>query len=307
MKIEQLFENLVEMPMTGYGVVGDDNTKHKLRKVIGYHNHNSIFTKTDRHLIKIGRADTEKFFQKTPFNFRIFFANIKGQEMHSFGEDLRNFITPKNFEDLIEDMYRNIHTIPNPDYRELSPNIKEEFIELYKKVVSDNSESITVVLFGNKADDYAPMTPWIIAHRISHILTGNNYDKHNYKMAVMEITRYIREHWQLDYILPDLALFRMLGTFASARRSENNNNTHLNRTGEFIHECFAQYIRFGKVRLNKYPEEKIKNFKHSRSNDEISEQVKETLAGMISELGDIMKTMFDDALAEVVGKIGVLA
>jgi hypothetical protein len=126
---------------------------------------------------------------------------------------------------------------------------------------------ITIFFTNNSAADKVPLTSWLIAHRIGHSMAATyrkRYNDNSIKPFMMEIERGLRdlltdcygvslEHsrgeliYSNKYIIRNL--FESIGKFRSARMKK------LPRTGEFIYECFAQYLLAdGNLSFNPPPE-----------------------------------------------------
>lgn len=128
--------------------------------------------------------------------------------------------------------------------------------------IQPDDDKISVLVTNNIGSPKYPLTPWIIAHRMSHAMFRNfSYDIHKHSIA------------QMDYLLGRFAGFEKwfgcaIGTTRSCRQRT------LARTGELYHELFAQCLLTGRVRL-KHIENRVlhrmrgrnKEYKYFSDND----------------------------------------
>lgn len=182
---------------------------------------------------------TQKFFEKTPYEFRIFVSNIKPSYMH---------------------------------YGEIDQKTLAEFLgpQAAAQIMSDTQNAITVVYAGNnKALGQIPLTPWIMAHKLGHIMQSEPRIMGIFAPAFKKASDYL--YVTADKILNNCygqpfrragiwglgpgrnnsedyeKLWRALGTMRSARKGEVT-------MGEFKHELFAQYIHSGTITFNPLPQ-----------------------------------------------------
>jgi hypothetical protein len=123
---------------------------------------------------------------------------------------------------------------------------------------SPGEQDITILFVGNAAAERVPLTPWTIAHRIGHSFAATFRKKYNdnsikyfekeindsliglLKAYGVDTEKYNRFSsvgsviFSNDYVIRNL--LESIGKFRSARMKK------LPRTGEFIYECFAQYL-----------------------------------------------------------------
>ena len=187
---------------------------------------------------------TQKFFEKTPYNFRILVSNIKPPHLYN---------GPVNQKTLAQ------------------------FVgaDAAATVFSNTADSINVVLVGNNAglsNGAFPLTPWIMAHRFGHMmnhdkvmlgLVGNAYEKAHYYMFNIANKIFVecynmpkpgfdllsRNTAKIDFVHPINyynLLWNAIGTMRSARTGRSD-------MGEFRHEMFAQYIQSGAITFNPLP------------------------------------------------------
>jgi len=251
------------------------------------------FRGADKKLVvhPTNQIKAQKFFEKTPYDFRLFFSNISGTGRYS-------------------------------EYGVMSTdNIKEIFKDQAESIIDRHEDAITVVFVGNKGDSKVPLTPWIMAHRFGHAvqatdrMSGWSTWKEAEKMFFGSVNELLDEYYgkASDYgkvpkwnFTPEYnALFNAIGTQRSSRKGE------IRRPYEFLYEIFAQYLKTGSVEFNPLPNNlgygrkawgtptKYLNLKSDYNNDPDRKQAAERLA-------NDMGYMFDDVLSSSVGKIFVM-
>jgi len=139
---------------------------------------------------------------------------------------------------------------------------------------------ITIFFTNNSAAEKVALTSWLIAHRIGHSMAATyrkRYNDNSIQPFMREIDRGIRElltdcygvsleHGRNELIYSNQHivrnLFESIGKFRSARMKK------LPRTGEFIYECFAQYLLAdGELSFNEPPENLTDSNKKAWGND----------------------------------------
>jgi len=142
-------------------------------------------------------------------------------------------------------------------------------VEIGKDIPVPSEDSITIVFTNNTAAEKVPLTYWTIAHRIGHAFdaterrgyrVGNYRDTffrrldnlldnilkecYNYNISKSSNNRYLI--YQSKYEIRNF--FESIGKFRSARLKK------INRTTEFVFECFAQYLLSnGNLTFNDFP------------------------------------------------------
>ena len=256
------------------------------------------FRGPDKKLVvhPVNQLKAQKFFEKTPYDFRLFFSNIPGTGRYS-------------------------------EYGPVQPDaIKQIFKDQAEQILKDSDDAITVVFVGNTGDSKVPMTPWIMAHRFGHAIQAgtrknggwsawNEAEKHFFNAINNTLEEYYGKvykgantyntavKWDLT---PEYnALFNAIG----AQRSSRSNQ--IKRPYEFLYEMFAQYLGTGNITLNPLPSNltygrkvfgnptKYMNIKPEFRNEGERQQASEILARD-------MELMFDDVLSSSVGKIFVM-
>ena len=252
------------------------------------------FRGVDKRLIPhpTSQLKTQKFFEQTPYDFRLFFSNVPGTG--KFGE-----------------------------YGIMSPNqIRNNFNkEIADQVINGSEDTITVLFVGNRGDSKVMMTPWIMAHRIGHAVARTTYTQGNkgaWREAEQHFFRNINEILRDYYNIKTVnqfdtqvnwnlrqqysALFNAIGTQRSSRKEL------IKRPYEFFYEMFAQYIGTGHVTLNPLPVSKEYGRKAwGRSTQSLRTGNIGDEAKYITEtLAHDMEIMFSDVLSSLVGKILVM-
>jgi hypothetical protein len=237
-----------------------------------------------------------KFFEKTPYDFRLFFSNMPGTGKYS-------------------------------EHGPMTPEeIKKVFGPQADAILQDSEDAITVVFVGNKGDRKVMLTPWMMAHRFGHAIQAGvrknggwsawgEAEKHFFTTINSTLEEYygkIKSQTpgvtsKVNYNLtPEYnALFNAIGTQRSSRSGE------IRRPYEFLYELFAQYLGTGKVTLNPLPSNlgygrkawgnptNFMNIKPEFRDESERAHASEMLAGD-------MQMMFDDVLSNSVGKIFVM-
>ena len=260
------------------------------------------FKGVDKRLVPhpTNQIKTQKFFEKTPYDFRLFFSNIPGTGKYSE-------TGPVNAQQL-----------------------QKMFGEQAQPIIEDSENAITVVFVGNSGDSKVMMTPWIMAHRFGHAIqaggrksggwsTWAEAEKHFFNSVNTMLEEYYgkaafeKGHPSLATKAPmktDLtpeynALFNAIGTQRSSRSGE------IKRPYEFLYELFAQYLGTGNVTFNPLPGNlgygrqvfgnptKYMNIKPEYRDESERQEATQTLA-------NDMHYMFDDVLSSSVGQIFVM-
>ena len=258
------------------------------------------FKATDRKLVPHPKTQmkTQKFFNKSPYDFRLFFSNIPGTGKYAeLGE-------------VDEDTL-----------------IKIFGVEQAYKIKAGSQYSITVVFVGNSGVDKVMMTPWIMAHRFGHAVQVNSRssqwhvwreaEEHFFRNVNSMLEEYYgkiynriwqtrRTEFKTDMSAEYNALFNAIGTQRSSRSNK------IKRPYEFLYEIFAQYLGTGHIKFNPLPTNlgygrqvwgNPTNFLHIKS--EYRNDL-EDLAHATDILARDMEHMFNDVLAHCEGRIYVM-
>ncbi len=235
-----------------------------------------------------------RFFEQTPYDFRLFFSNVPGTGKYS-------------------------------EHGPMSPEqIKQIFGEQASEIIDGSEDAITVVYVGNKGDSKVMLTPWMMAHRFGHAINAGARNKNwtawgeaeNYFFQT--VNNLLDEHYgkvpatkppgrnMLFQLTPEYnALFNAMGTQRSSKAGQ------IRRPYEFLYELFAQYLGTGKVTLNPLPTNlgygrrvfgnptKYMNIKPEYRDEGERKQAADSLAYT-------MELLFNDVLSDSVGKIFVM-
>lgn len=288
MKINEIISESVvdEMALKQFTPMGDFNKPGPFKGV-------------DKRLVPhpTNQLKTAKFFEQTPYDFRLFFSNISG--------------TGK--------------------YSETGPVTAEQLQGMFgdqaNQIVQDHEDAITVVFVGNSGDSKVMMTPWIMAHRFGHAIQAGarrNRGWHVWteteKHFFGQINSMLEEYYgkpasRQSYISPqpmkmDLtpeynALFNAIGTQRSSRSGE------IKRPYEFLYEIFAQYLGTGDVKFNPLPTNLgygRKNWGNPSRYMNIKPELRDESdrSDATQTLANDMRHMFDDVLSSSVGNIYVM-
>jgi hypothetical protein len=284
-------KNMDEMALSSYKTFGDFTKPGPFRGA-------------DKRLIPHPKSElkTQKFFENTPYDFRLFFSNEPG-----FGR-----------------------------YSEYGPMSPDEIQKLFPKeqaeaIINGHDDAITVVFVGNKGDSKVMLTPWIMAHRFGHSIQAGARGNKGWsawgeaeKHFFTTINNLLNEYYGKVDRFPDSgygrpksermnfnltpeynALFNAIGTQRSSRSGQ------IKRPYEFLYELFAQYLGTGSIKLNPLPS----NLGYGRKNwgtpskyMNIKPEFRdEAERGQISDmLANDMELMFNDVLSNSVGQIFVM-
>ncbi len=256
------------------------------------------FKGVDKRLVPhpTNQLKTQKFFEQTPYDFRLFFSNIPGTGKYSETGP----VTPQQ--------------------------LQQMFGEQAQPIIEDSDDSITVVFVGNTGDSKVMMTPWIMAHRFGHAIqagvrrnrgwhTWAEAEKHFFTAINGMLEEYYGKAAQAGVrtsapmktdLTPEYnALFNAIGTQRSSRSGE------IKRPYEFLYEIFAQYLGTGNVTFNPLPGNLgygRKNWGNPSQYLNIKPEYRDESdrAEATQTLANDMQYMFDDVLSSSVGQIFVM-
>jgi hypothetical protein len=274
-------EFISEAPLADYQPIGDFNKPGPFRG-------------PDKKLVPhpVNQLKTAKFFEKTPYDFRLFFSNISGTGRYSEFGTMR------------------------PDA------VQEVFGKNAEQILRNSEDTITVVFVGNKGDSKVMLTPWMMAHRIGHAIqagerrgdkngTWRAAEDHFFgtvngiiadyygKKSTNQFGNKVNNSLAKEYN----ALFNAIGTQRSSRNNE------ITRPYEFLYELFAQYLGTGSVTLKPLPKQQDygrKAWGKSTQSLRLNPDAEEDSTYATEVLGRDMELMFDDVLSSIVGKILVM-
>ena len=274
-------EFINEAPLADYQPIGDFNKPGPFRG-------------SDKKLVPhpVNQLKTAKFFEKTPYDFRLFFSNIPGTGKYS-------------------------------EYGPMKPDVLQQvFGEQAEQIMRNSNDTITVVFVGNKGDSKVMLTPWMMAHRIGHAVqagerSGNKNgtwraaEDHFFgtvngiiadyygKKSTNQFGNKVNNSLAKEYN----ALFNAIGTQRSSRNNE------ITRPYEFLYELFAQYLGTGNVTLKPLPKQQDygrKAWGKSTQSLRLNPDAEEDSTYATEVLGRDMDLMFDDVLSSIVGKVLVM-
>jgi hypothetical protein len=270
---------LSEIPVDAFEPIGDFSKGASFRD------------KRDRDLLSnpVTVTKVKDFFKNTSVDFDFYFVNLQGRR--KFAE--LGLVK----EDFVFDDYPH------------GLGIKREQL----KGNGINKDNITVFFVGNSAAEKTPMTAWTIAHRFGHSLRREYAFEELRKWLEKQFEEILTmfnknkpfrtyDNWsdvnKFDKIKAHL--FNQIGTMRSARLGK------IKRYNEFYYELFAQYLKDGKVTLNR-----LKNFiktgtaaygrKETAYTQKIDE-VNDIIAGIERDFGYYA----EDVLGNCVGNIYVM-
>ena len=274
---------VAEAPLADYQPIGDFDKPGPFRGA-------------DKKLIPhpVNQLKAQRFFEKTPYNFRLFFSNIPGTGKYSE------------------------YGIMDPD------TVKIIFGDAGEQIVAGHENAITVVYVGNSGDSKVMLTPWMMAHRLGHaIQVGARGQMRNQQQPWKagedhffgQVNSMLEEYYGKSgqrggnlkaELTPEYnALFNAMGTQRSSRSGE------IRRPYEFLYEIFAQYLGTGAVSFNALPTNlgygrqawgnpsRYLNIKPEYRDEAARKQAAEVLSYD-------MELMFNDALSNAEGKILVM-
>ena len=219
MKVNEI---IIEAPLVDYEPIGfGQNKKGGFRR--------EVDTALVTHPTVIGKV--KKFFSRSHNEFRLFPVQFKG----------------------------------GAKYLETGSVNVDELIKILGKDNSKrildghNKDTITIVYSSNIGANLVPMTPWIMAHRIGHVIRIKNpvWDLGigEFFKAINYILTYyynipVRQGKSMDFekSWAYRSLFTEIGTMRSARQNL------LPRPYEFVYELLAQYINLGVIQFNPAPQ-----------------------------------------------------
>jgi hypothetical protein len=247
------------------------------------------FSKKDIDLISnpINIKKIRDFFDKVDTKFNFYFINSKTPEISDF---IERFSYGRTSKDELKSKY-NIN-IPEP-----------------------KSDEITVVFVSNYGTNLVALTPWIIAHRISHVLTIEPHISKIYSkiFRLIETTLSSIFYWNYSYVNAESTddddtmvwlfhsykdeivnqLYSKLFTFKTAREK------NLQQTNEYIHELFAQFIKSGTVEI-KIPSEFNFVGKPFRARDDFSsEDIRNEEISLIRNVDALLNSMLLQAQGDI--------
>ena len=271
------------MPLTRYERIGDFDKSHSFRHA------------NDRKILTNPRAieKLHKRFAGTSVDFEFYMVNLPGYS---------KFINIGQIEKLF--IQRNM----------------SQLAEWFDANGWPGNNSINVIYTNNLGNNRLPMTPWILAHRLSHAMAtsfGRTSPNPMYKLLHIyyDHIKYIA----IDYH-NDKSFIDNIGSFLLEKNIANNigttraaRNHKLTSAYELFHELFAQYILTGEVhKLNLPPRQIATRFTYGnprprntyyRTNNDTSNV---ELQKLLDDLANMLNNGFYEALKSSVGNIYVM-
>lgn len=279
-------EAIAEAPMDTFQTIGDFDKGASFRD------------KRDREIIRhtVTLTKVKDFFKNTSIDFDFYFVNLTGRRR--FAE--KGLVSQ-------EFLFK-----PYPEGLGLKPE------QLKNGSIQD--EHITVFFVGNSAGEKVPMTAWTMAHRFGHAIRR--------EYGFVQLTNWLEtsfedvlRHYNLDkgktsggydyrygepQRLPDIhrlvksSLFNQIGTMRSAREGK------ISRYFEFYYELFAQYLKDGKITLNRLkPHIRKKYGAYGREEMAYTKNVEE-VNDLIHQIERDFSYHAEDALGEIIGKTFIM-
>lgn len=213
----KLTELIQEMPVDKYAFIDQSPN-------------DASFSPTDKKLTSdpIHIKKIKDFFGKTEQTFNLYFVNTNNQNVRKMIDDV--------------------------GYGEIKP---EQLSSEYGiNIPQIDPSAITVVFVSNYGTNAVPLTPWIIAHRISHtifrsqdaIIQSIFFDiAENMKSVFYWYYESIEKRNYLFVSTSDVKFLQYVSPYIFSFKSAKTSN--LTQPGEIMHELFAQYIRNGKITI----------------------------------------------------------
>jgi len=287
---DQIKDTLDEMALSTYKTIGDFDKP-------------GPFTGADKKLVPHAKniEKATKFFEQTPYDFRLFFSNIPGTG--KYGE-----------------------------YGPMTPDqIRKIFGADAEEIIQGSEDAITVVYVGNRGEAKVMLTPWVMAHRLGHAIqagargtrTGHVWtaaEKHFFTTVNSTLAEHYgkvdrgsssylgrpkAEQANINLTPEYNALFNAIGTQRSSRSGQ------ILRPYEFLYEIFAQYLGTGRITFNPFPANLTygrKAFGNPTKFMNIKPEYRDEFSRKeaADRLAYDMELMFDSVLAGSVGKILVM-
>lgn len=122
--------------------------------------------------------------------------------------------------------------------------------------ITPKSDALNLVYVQNEGSDRIPLTPWVIAHRLSHSFAYTN-DLYFEQQNLFKTFQTMMDKVQDSYSSVDMqrisweTIAEVFGTTRASREKQYAKN----RAMEWAHECFAQLCVVGEIKFNKAPAE----------------------------------------------------
>lgn len=180
------------------------------------------------------RVKIARVLEKAPIPIKLVFVNHDREYVGDVANPNRFTVRPGEH-----------HALREPASGMMSPDEIETALGVR---IERDPHVFTAVLSFNEGDDRRPFTPWMIAHRLGHLIEerGRRIEGGLFNQQ----SQSLQEMWRnLDYEdkrLVDIQnILHEIGTFKSARDGT------VRGPGEFVIECFAQFLISGRIKLRK--------------------------------------------------------
>jgi len=190
----------------------------------------------------------------------------------------------------------------------------------YIKEPDPDGETIVVIFTNNKGAQGIPATPWILGHRIGHVLSRYSMNFRNTGRQYHAYTEFVNHLWSstaefLEYFYNDSRFptkepqlrnenradqllaknfWEQIGTFKSAR--DNKLRDHF----EFANELIAQYLTTGNIKFNQLPEViKGKNKRYLTNDPKKRQEIEHDISRMENDVDYYIDTLFGSAYGSI--------
>ena len=191
----------------------------------------------------------------------------------------------------------------------IAHNMGEQVAQRFARM-RDTKNRINIMHTGNLRDEqYVPMrSPWMMAHRIAHVLCQDHRIQNRFEQFVIDLTRKVYgvkwpdingqygEIFRRDYFgAYGKILGHLLGRMRSARQEK------LVQFREWIYERFAQYLMTGRVRLNRTLPRQI-----DRGDNRMRPGAERLVPKLIGHFEQRIQQIFEKVLNDSIGKYYVM-
>lgn len=123
--------------------------------------------------------------------------------------------------------------------------------------ITPRPDALNLVLVENEGADRLPLTPWIIAHRLSHAFQYAEPLLHTkiYNLFLSALDKVISAYLPLIDRLWGSVNYDVLAPIFGTTRATREGLIKAGRVGEWFHDCFAQMCITGDIRFNAAPAE----------------------------------------------------
>lgn len=267
----KLTELLKEMPVDRYAFIDQTPNDASFSPV------DKKLTSDPIHIKKI-----KDFFGNTEQKFNLYFVNTNNP-------NIRKLIDPKIL-----------------GYGEVKP---EQLSSEYGiNIPQIDPSAITIIFVSNYGENSVPLTPWIIAHRISHVIFRSQdvitntifFDiAENMKNIFYWYYESIEKRNYLFVSTSDIKFLQSVSPYIFSFKSAKTSN--LTQPGEIIHELFAQYIRNGKITILAPDSIKFQNTEFHKIPYHKAEIDKE-----IEKLVDRTNDIYTKSIKNLAGKVYII-